>query len=378
MQLAGRGIRRNFVDATGITALPTGLGKYCYHLLKELIIKEEYDFTVLIQESLPASHPLFCLKSERTRFLYARIPVIGPLRDVGILRLSRIINQHDLYHCLSSYFPAFGIKIPSIVTIHDLKYLLFPNFLKNSLKNKYYRWIIKRGIKNARKIIAVSEATKKDIKKIGGAEEKIKVIYEAVTISSGVREPRTSIFDMLNGESFLLYVGENRPHKNITRMIEAYQRVLIRLGESCPLFVFVGMNFDALRKKYRTTELADKLIFAGSVPDNELSCLYRQALALVYPSLYEGFGLPIIEAMSMGTPVITSNCSSMAEVAGSAALLIDSYSIDELFEAMVRLAVHQQEREKLKVLGLRRAADFSWERAAHMTAEVYNEVARKL
>lgn len=370
--------RKIFIDATGIAAVPTGLGKYSYHLIKELVTNEGYDFTILVQESLSAYHPIFQLKGERTRFLPTCIPVIGPLRDIGILRLHGIINRCDLYHCLSSYFPAFGVDIPSIITIHDLKYLFSPDFFHNPLKHKYYQWIVKRGIKNAKKIIAVSEATKRDIKKIGGAEEKVEVIHEAMTISPSGKGIYTGITDNFKGKPFLLYVGENRPHKNITRMIDAYQKILVRLGDGCPLFVFAGMNFDTLREKYCSSELADKLVFIGPVSDDDLVCLYEQALALIYPSLYEGFGLPILEAMSMGTPVITSNCSSMEEVAGTAALLIDPYCLDELVEAMVRVTVDQKERERLKELGIKRAAEFSWKRAANMTTEVYREVFMKL
>lgn len=147
-----------------------------------------------------------------------------------------------------------------------------------------------------------------------------------------------------------------------------------KLGERCPSFVFAGPNFETLRQDYADKKQYKKLIFLGTVSDELLVSLYKYALALVYPSVYEGLGLPILEAMAAGTPVITSNCSSMPEVAGCAAVLIDPHKVAQLTEAMMRVVQDKSERERLKKLGLHRAREFSWGKAAHMTLDIYENI----
>lgn len=368
--------KKIFIDATGIVAVPTGLGKYSYYLLESMLRDKNshFYFTVLHQSGLPKSHSLFRLHSENLRFLSIKIPVIGPKRDIGIIKLKKEINQHDLFHCLSSYMPAFDIHIPSVVTIHDLKYLLFPDFFNNRLKVFYYSWIIRRGIRKAKRIIAISESTKKDLIALGAPAEKVSVIYEASSIPLSNTKVNSKVLNISDNKPFLLFVGDNRPHKNIARIIQAHQRLLNKLGETCPLFVFAGPNFEALHKKYAGREKLRKLVFLGSVSEEILVGLYKRAIALVYPSLYEGFGLPILEAMSVGIPVITSNLSSMPEVAGQAAMLINPYSVDQLAEAIIKIVQDKTERERLRRLGVHRVRKFSWKKAARMTVEIYEGI----
>ena len=318
------------------------------------------------------NHPLFDLTSRPITFIPIDSPVIGPRRERNLFSFRKRINRMDLFHCLSSYMPAFGIKVPTIITVHDLKYLRYPQLLGLRLKTVYYSWIIKRGIRKAAHIIAVSESTKNDIVNLGTDCGKIKVIYEANTLSYDKRadSPPSGI----GGKPFMLFVGEDRPHKNIDRLIRAHLTLYDSLGERCPRLVLAGPDFQRLSRKY--SEIADKvgIIFAGSVDDNRLMQLYRNALALVYPSLYEGFGLPILEAMAAGTPVITSNYSAMAEVAGSAAILVDPMSVDQINQAMMKIALHPAEHDRLKRLGLRHVRKYSWEKAALSTLKLYEHV----
>lgn len=301
------------------------------------------------------------------------IPVIGPARDIALWRLGPEINRHDMFHCLSSYLPAFGIHIPCLLTIHDLKYLLFPEFFKNDLKTLYYSWIIRRGTRKAAHIVAVSEATKRDLVALNVSSEKITVIHEAATISDTKTEVKDKLLDMLGNKSFLLFVGDNRPHKNVTRIIEAYQILLVKLGEKCPFFVFAGTNFTKM-KKYCGNEKMKKLIFLGPVYEETLVSLYKRAIALVYPSLYEGFGLPILEAMSVGTPVITSNCSSMPEIAGQAAILINPGDLNQIAEAMTKIVMDEAQRDRLRRLGLQHFRKFSWNKVADKITALYNQI----
>ena len=362
--------KKIIIDATGIVNTPTGLGKYSYYLLESLVKHRSYNFMILNKKNLVPCHPLFQLKGEHVTFASVNAPTIGPKREYALFGIRDIINQHDLYHCLSSLLPAFGLRIPSLVTIHDLKYLLFPHFFNNYLKSLYYGWIIRRGVRRAARIIAVSHSTKKDIEALSVPSDKIRVVYEAATISADSKE---QLPEGVRGKKYLLFVGENRPHKNIRRIIMAYKiarHKLHKLKDHALYLVIAGSRFGPISKEQKD----DGIIFVGAVDDNTLIPLYKNALALVYPSLYEGFGLPIIEAMKLGTPVITSNCSSMKEVAGNAAVLVDPCDSEQIACAMARLVVDKNERMKLRKMGSRRVKCFSWGNAAEEICEIYERL----
>ena len=321
------------------------------------------------QQDLDRNHPLFHLREANVEFISARIPVIGPKREKLMYDIRHLINKHDLFHCLSSYLPAFGLRIPSIVTIHDLKYLMFPYLLGSRLKALYYKWIIRRGISNASFIVAVSVSTKRDIKRLGVEEERICVVHEAPTISGVIRGELPSC---LRFKRYFLCVGEYRPHKNIERITKAYLAVRQRLGDSSPLMVLVGSRYEARGDMFAV----DGIRVLGPMDEDRLAVLYANALALVYPSLYEGFGLPIVEAMLLGTPVITSRCSSMEEVAGSAAVLVNPYDIEQIASAMVNIAMSKKLRVELRSRGSARVRLFSWRAAASKIHDIYDQIIR--
>jgi glycosyltransferase involved in cell wall biosynthesis len=273
--------------------------------------------------------------------------------------------------------PAFGVNIPSVVTIHDLKYLLFPGFFKNSFKMMYYTWIIRRGARQAESIIAISASTKKDLISLGVPAGKITVIHESVTLPAELVHRNSTLPAAIGSRPYLFFVGDNRPHKNISRIIASYQAIMKRLGEASPSLVFAGAHFENLRARYANSALSRKLIFLGVVTEETLVNLYRGAIALVYPSLYEGFGLPILEAMSLGVPVITSDCSSLPEVAGNAAILVNPRDINQLIEAMISVIQCKSDRQVLKRRGIRRAQEFSWDKAARKTLDLYEDVLSK-
>jgi glycosyltransferase involved in cell wall biosynthesis len=360
------------LDATGVVNFPTGLGKYSYHIIKALAVCRNFRFTILHQRSLARNHPLFKFSSRFITFIPIDSPVIGPRRELSFFLHRSVVNQMDLFHCLSSYMPAFGLDIPTIITVHDLKYLLFPQMLESRMKAAYYSLIVKRGMRKAAHIIAVSESTKKDIMKLGIDSRKIKVIYEANTLEYG---RKVDSLPSRNGDKpYFLFVGEDRPHKNIDRLLSAHHILRDHMGARCPRLVIAGPVSQRLSKAH--SEIAEKsdVAFVGQVDDGKLLQLYRNALALVYPSLYEGFGLPILEAMAAGIPVITSNCSAMAEVAGSAAMLVDPRNIDQIKQAMRRMALDSEERNRLRRLGLSHVRRYSWDKAAALTLRTYEEV----
>ncbi len=369
-------LKRILIDATGIVIKPTGVGTYSYHILEALAesAHSPFGFTVLHQANLPRSHQLFSLRNERIDFLSTDTDVVGPKRDLTLFKLRNIVNRYALLHCLHTYLPAFGTKIPSIVTAHDLKFLLFPHFFTNYMKFLYYRWIIRRSMRSATQIVAVSEATKRDIIELTNTpSEKITVIHEASTISPSDMAAKGELPDVLVGLPYILFVGRNRVSKNIPRIIKAHKAARSRLMSKCPPLVIAGPDFEKVRYKYRGLTSSGNLILLGSVSKNELVTLYKNAVALVYPSLYEGFGLPILEAMSMGVPVITSNCSSMPEVAGDAAILVDPKSVGQISGPVVKVIQDKDEKDCLRKKGLNRAREFSWKIAAAKTLELYGK-----
>jgi glycosyltransferase involved in cell wall biosynthesis len=184
-------------------------------------------------------------------------------------------------------------------------------------------------------------------------------------------------------ERFILYVGTIEPRKNLTALLEAYAALMERLSV-CDLrpalsdvrLVIVGKKgwlYEGFFRRLHELGLEDRVLFTGYVPDEDLPAIYSAADLFVFPSLYEGFGLPVLEAMACGTPVIASNASSLPEVAGEAGIMIAPHDVRGLAEAMERLLMDKQLRAELRARGLERAKQFTWERAAAMTLEVYQD-----
>jgi glycosyltransferase involved in cell wall biosynthesis len=360
-----------FIDATGITPIPTGLGNYSIRLLQALIACTDHRYTVLCSSKLSNFHELFAFPSERVIYIRKKIPVIGPLRDWEYIWQGKAISKCDLYHCMSSYLPLFRIQRPSIVTLHDLKYLKYPEFINSKYKYWYLQKAFKSTTKNASFIIAISEATKRDLLDLGVDSSRVRVVHEASFIKSAPSPDR----DSLNlYEDYFLFIGENRPHKNLHRLINAYGILNQECAINLPKLLIAGNGSNNLNEYIAEKGLSNKIITLGIVKDEELVYLYKNAFALVFPSLYEGFGLPILEAMSLGVPVITSNLSSMREVGGNAVELVDPHSELDIKRGMRNLLDNSLYRLQLIKDGKNRALSFSWERAAVQTAKIYSEI----
>jgi glycosyltransferase involved in cell wall biosynthesis len=233
----------------------------------------------------------------------------------------------------------------------------------------------------ADRIITVSEASKRDILQYFRIPpEKIEVIYNGIderfwTPPAGNEIERVRERYQLTDE-FLLYAGNIKPHKNLERLIDAFHR-LRREGFDHLKLLIIGdevSKYAMLRRAVHRHKLHKHVRFLGFVPDQTLAALYRLAAVFVFPSLYEGFGLPPLEAMASGTPVVTSNVSSMPEVTGGAALLIDPYDPDAIAGGIRRVLTDQALRDDLRARGLARAREFSWARSAERVRAIYDEV----
>jgi len=299
------------------------------------------------------------------------------------LTLPRLARKHhiDVLHSPANIAPLF-YSGDSVVHIHDLCFVVNPQWYSFSFRT-LYNLIIPRLARKATKVITNSNNSKNDLLHYFKlSADRVSLVYWAVDDTFSPRKnsaPPLSETPLLQdpsaAESFILYVGSLEPRKNIGTLIEAYELFrqenpdlktkLVLIGGESPLFAEVRLRI----KKYR-----DDVIFKGFVDDLLLSAFYRDALVVVYPSLYEGFGLPPLEAMASGTPVITTMTSSLPEVVGGAAILVNPLDIKELASAINRVCRDKSLREDMRAKGIEQVKKFNWARVARNTLAVYYEV----
>jgi glycosyltransferase involved in cell wall biosynthesis len=269
----------------------------------------------------------------------------------------------------------------SVVTIHDCIHLMFPQYLPSRAGHVYARTLMWTATRQAARILTVSEASKRDILRFFAIPaDRVQVIYNAIderflTAPDEATTERVRQRYQLD-HPFVLYVGNIKPHKNIERLIEAFGRSREDGPDKLKL-VIIGdevSKYPSLRQMVHRHKLDKHVRFLGFQPQETLASFYRLAGAFVFPSLYEGFGLPPLEAMACGTPVITSNVSSLPEVAGDAALLVDPYDVDALARAIVRVLSDQPLRDMLVARGLARAHQFSWAESVAKIRAAYADV----
>ncbi|HKC57375.1 MAG TPA: glycosyltransferase family 1 protein [Vicinamibacterales bacterium] len=285
-----------------------------------------------------------------------------------------------VYHAPHYVLP-FAVRCRSVVTIHDCIHLMFPQYLPNRAAHAYARGAMWSAARRSDRILTVSEASKRDILHFFNVPpEKISVVYNAIDERFWIEPPEEEVERVRERfqlhQRFVLYVGGIKPHKNLVRLIEAFAE--LRKGEFEELkLLIIGDEISkapALRRAVHIHKLHKHVRFLGFLPDETLAALYRLAAVFVFPSLYEGFGLPPLEAMASGTPVVTSNVSSLPEVAGDAAMLVDPYDVASIVAGMRRVLSDPALADEMRRKGLIRARDFSWERSVARTHDIYQLV----
>ena len=303
----------------------------------------------------------------------------GPFSPMDQWRLPRLLKRLgvDVYHATNAMMPLIGMgSIKRVVTIHDLIPLLFRDHAPRSKKNRLfpvYRWLMHTVAREADVIIAVSDHTRRDIEThlLGGdaPSGRIRVIHE------GVRPVYAPAARPARDHVEFLFVGRRDPYKNLPMLIEALDAVR---QQDLPVRLRIVGGDDPRYPEARETAdrlgLNEYITWSGYVSEAELIAAYQQTDVFVLPSRYEGFGLPVLEAMACGTPVICSNTSSLPEVAGDAAVLIDPAQPNSLVDAMAQLARDPILRSDLSRNGLRHAATFTWEKTARETLACYEEI----
>jgi len=270
----------------------------------------------------------------------------------------------------------------TVVTIHDCIHLRFPQYLPNTAAHWYARVFMSGAARKAARVITVSEASKRDIIQfLHTPADKVEVVYngfdERLTSPSAEDEARVRDRFQLDAP-FVLYVGTIKPHKNVDRLIEAFARLRQRGMDNVKLLIIGDdiSKYSNLRRLVHRHQLHQHVRFLGFVSTDTLAALYQLARVFVFPSLYEGFGLPPLEAMANGTPVITSNVSSLPEVVADAALLIDPMDAGSIADAMHRVLTEPDLRADLVRRGRERVKAFSWQRSAARTHDIYSDVRR--
>jgi len=355
-------------DTTPLCGTHSGVGTYTANLLQHLTA-ESHD------EMVPLSHrPLDGSRASARHLTLNKTIWMQAVLPWQIKRLNI-----DLCHFTNSVAPLL-LPCPTVVTIHDMTLWLFPEH-HNLRRLASMRPLIPWAARTARAIIAVSQSTKVDIVRVLRLPaDKVHVIYEAPATCFQPLPDRQLLEATRRQyslpEHFVLYVGTIEPRKNLVRLVEAFAQ-LHRGGAIPHSLVFVGNRGWKDQPVFAAVErlrLSNTVRFLGYVPRDDLVALYNLADALAFPSLYEGFGLPVVEAMACGTPVITSHNGSLAEVAGEAAEFTDPTAAASIAEGMRRVLTDADRRAELRTLGLARAARFSWSRAAAQTRELYAKV----
>jgi glycosyltransferase involved in cell wall biosynthesis len=355
-----------------------GIGTYVRSLVKHLPhIDQDDDFLALCRsEDEEAIRTL----SPTLRPVALRAPNYSVTEHISIPAKLRHLGV-DLFHSPHYVLPFFT-PCPSVVTVHDVIHLIFPQYLPNRMAMHYARFMIKRALDKASLVLTVSAASKRDLLTFFDVNpEKIMVIPNGIDRAIAAELPeeelgRTKERYQIFGRT-VLFAGNVKPHKNVERLIAAFAKVREDSEFEDLTLIVVGdeiSKYPSLRRAVARHKVRGSVRFFGFVPEPTLVALYKIADVFVFPSLYEGFGLPPLEAMANGTPVVTSNISSLPEVVGDAALTVDPYNIDDIARAIRRILNEPDLREKMIKSGYERAGHFSWECSVSQVHRAYQQV----
>ncbi len=332
-----------------------GLGRSIFRLAESIVSSDTSIHFVVYLKGHQSPDPLF----KTSNFEIKRLPKSIFWLDMGLWGE----NKLDAYIFFTPFLP-YVVKCPNaIVVVHDFAYrIIKPSSIREWLKRVVLKYIHGNSLRKAKEIVAVSGATRLDILKFYPhiKSEKVKVIYNGFDYRQVINQkpPEVEI-----NQNFFLFVEVLKKRKNILGLIEAFELFKRKTG-SGTLLVFAGKNGDIdIERKIGESSFKKDIMVLGYVEEEELAYLYQRALAFVYPSFIEGFGMPILEAMSLGIPVITSNIGATREIAGNAGYLVDPHSPEDIADALEVLNKDESKRAELKQKGIFRSQEFSWEKA---------------
>jgi glycosyltransferase involved in cell wall biosynthesis len=367
------------IDGRYIVDHYPGIGRYTYNLAARLPeLAADTDFVLFHNPRLPNTRydlgPLAVYRNLRLQPV--DIPTRSPQEQYQLRSLVRALSL-DLLHS-PYYVMPYWLPCPSVLTMYDL----IPMIYLHSLPHRWDAWVFRVAMwlatRRASRIIAISESTRKDLSRFFSApEDKTTVIHLAPDetfhpLDRHQWEKTARAYGL--PERYMLYLGINKPHKNLVFLLQVFSELqtetkLVLAGKE-------DRRYPQARDEARRLRLGDRVVFLGDVPENDLPGIYSGAQVFVFPSLYEGFGLPVLEAMACGTPVVCSNSSSLPEIVGDAAVTLDPQDRGGWLTALTQVLEDEGLRRKLKVRSLAQASKFSWENAARETMRVYHSVAK--
>jgi glycosyltransferase involved in cell wall biosynthesis len=382
----------------GINALflqkpATGMGQHLLHLLEGLDKLQEKDQQYVLLA--PRFRRAYTVRAPQFSDRFREVEAVSTLarlgenveqvwwEQVGIVRAGAH-ERIDLLHCPYWSNPLLS-PWPTVVTVHDVIQFVLKEYAWRKISRVYFG-LVSRAARRADAIITVSECSKRDIVKLLRLPpERIHVIGNAV--DDDIFYPVRDAWALANvrerygiGSRFILYFGGFDMRKNVPRLIEAYARLPEHLGREYQLVVAGRYHnlghplFPDPRQTVRRLGLEGNVVFTGQIREQDKAPLYSAATVFAFPSLYEGFGIPVLESMACGTPVLTSNLSALPEVAGDAGLLVDPYDTDAICRGLADLLDRQERRDDLARRGLEQARRFTWRQVAQETVRVYKEV----
>lgn len=364
------------IDLHTLTNFKQGTHTYTMNIVRELLAMDrDNEYVMYITKKNEGIRDVFSQPNVAFHHVFPhqrliRIPVSLPLR----LAYDRI----DVFHC--QYMAPLTAVTPFVVMMHDVIHEYMPEFYPKGLC-MMMRILYPLSVKRAKHVLTVSESSKRDIMKYYNVpEEKITVTYDAVSDDFRPIDDRAAI-DAVKARygirgGYVFYVGRLEPRKNLATLIRAYHQMK-RKAVCDHKLVIAGMKYyqyDLLFSLVMELGLGDNVIFPGHVEDHDLPLLMNGATVFAYPTFAEGFGIPPLEAMACGTPVVTSNTSSLPEVVGDAGLMVDPHSVNELASALERLISDESLRHTLSQRGLEQAKLFRWDDSARKTLEVFRKV----
>lgn len=368
------------IDAHAIGARQGGNETYIRNLLLALArLDQENQYTLYF--SVPEAAAAW--RSRFANFAVQLLPPPTPLVRVPLALAYELRRRPvDVLH-VQYTAPPF-CPVPIVTTIHDLAFEHLPETFTRRGKTQL-RLTVRRTARRAAHILTVSEYSRQDISHTYRlSPDKITVTHngcETQFTAASTAQETTALKQKFGiTKDYLLAVGSLQPRKNLVRLLRAYARLRAEQPEFQLQLVLVGRRlwlYEEILREIKQQKIAADVIVTDYVADEDLPALYRAAVALVYPSLFEGFGLPPLEAMACGTPVITSNTSSLPEVVGPAALLVDPYDEAALAQALWQIAHDAALRQQLRSAGLAQAKQFTWQAAAEKTLAVYRAVAEQ-
>jgi glycosyltransferase involved in cell wall biosynthesis len=356
------------IDTRFYSPSPTGIGIYTYELCYHLLEYQDLQLILFVNSDSPLLTDSTFQNVEKVIITEKLFSITELFTLPGKIRSKKL----DIYHSPSFIMPLVkGTK--TVMTIHDLIHLKFPRDY-GFLHRQYYNIFVRKAALGTEMIITDSQSSKNDISDWLNTD-KIKIIYLA---ASEKFSPHLGISDLfsrisINRSNFILYVGNNRPNKNLANLLIAYAEIKNKIPEFSDLVLTCNSN-NELEQIIKENVLMDNVRFTGAVSEDELILLYSYAMYFILPSLYEGFGLPVLEAMSCGCPVTCSDKTSLPEIGGDAVFYFDPEKKESMVNAMEKIYFDSELREHLSNKGRKQAKKFSWKKTAAETYDLYKKI----